>query len=267
MKQSRQPYRRRATRLTASIAIVVTLVSGSSWADGPVPSEPVPAEPVPAEPVPAKPVPSESAESPSALSFPSRASASGDRDPALPKPDPNFPAADPPPSQSSVVGEPALVVGGWLEPPPVPEVYYGPPRSEKRPKYLSYEPGPVPDGYILRSAVHRGLFVPGVVALGVSWTVTTLIAIMPVYHRVNQEGDDWLPLPVVGPWIAMSMGSNMPDRTLIGSGLIQTAGVTAIVLGVVFREKRFVLIPKTDVALEPAQLAPGAYGARLSAVF
>lgn len=145
-----------------------------------------------------------------------------------------------------------------------------PPR--RRATEQPYEEGdPVPPGYVVRDRPRRGLIIAGSIVTGVPWAFSVTAAAASDYE--NKTG--FLLVPGIGPWL-MLLAGGASDRDCEGSdvcsgsragvravlvfdGLVQSAGATMFVVGLLVPRKR--LVPTfEDVSVMPAQLTADGYG-------
>jgi hypothetical protein len=113
---------------------------------------------------------------------------------------PNEPAADVAPAEPSE------------EAPASPPVH-------TRPYTLDYQPGqPIPPGYRVVSRPHRAELTLGSIMLGISYTVSAILAASRAEASATAESfgqvpydPRWLYVPVIGPWVALATSLKSHD--------------------------------------------------------
>ncbi len=131
------------------------------------------------------------------------------------------------------------------------------------------QPAPVP---VMEEADEErpnlALIIPGAVLLGVGW-ITNIIVGLPAGDdpfRAGGAGEEWTAfracsiIPVVGPWIQLAVQPTHFDQDswgmyLIIDGLLQTAGLTLLVVGIATprRESRYARRGnEIDLAITPS---------------
>lgn len=152
------------------------------------------------------------------------------------------------------------------------------------PKRLRYDADqPVPDGYTLHEGTVKGLWIPGLIMVGVPYFSGLFIASLSDFD--NEGG--WLAIPVAGPWITLATrrdcsrdeagwdapatGCDSADAnvnslvrtSLILDGLIQTAGLAMTIAGLSITRRQLIRNDLAEVWIAPGSLSAGAYGAHL----
>lgn len=178
--------------------------------------------------------------------------------PAVPAPAP-YPTYEPP---SYAPAQPAPAPRGYGAPahrPPPPPARPAPPRV-----VYGWDPDvPPPDGYELDSDVNMGLIGTGIGLLVTSYVTSILVGVVATQVEEVTPGteSDWSPLyvPVAGPFVAL--GTLDPGASgvglLLADGILQSAGVLAIVLGIVDQEYK--LIRTGGMEITPS-VTPGQQG-------
>jgi hypothetical protein len=142
-----------------------------------------------------------------------------------------------------------------------------PPAKRKPPAVVyDWDPDvPPPAGYELDSDANGDLIAAGVVLNVTSYLLAVLVGVAgstveeeeedePAYEQDSTTASDWSPLyiPVVGPFVAIETldARGWGLGLLLANGIVQSAGIVSIVLGVVDRSHKVVAIGE-EVAMEP----------------
>lgn len=194
--------------------------------------------------------------------------------PATPTDAAQIPSPTPAPSQVAVPPGYMLVPIPDAQPKTAYDVQYPQARGALPPGMeLPYEPGdPIPPGYHLREQPRRGLVIAGALMTGVPWALSVTAATAANFD--NKLG--FLFIPAIGPWLALATGAGK-DKTcastdefcdgdrasaravLVLDGLVQSAGATMLVIGLLVPRKRLVRDDVT-LGLVPATLGRDGYG-------
>lgn len=150
------------------------------------------------------------------------------------------------------------------------------------PKRLRYDPGqPIPAGYTLQEGSAKGLWIPGLIIVGVPYFSGLFIASVSDF---NNEGG-WLAVPVVGPWITLAARrdcsrdetdwdsqacsstdadvNSLVRTSLILDGVLQTAGMAMTIAGFSITRRQLIRNDLAEVWIAPGSLTAGAYGAHV----
>ena len=156
------------------------------------------------------------------------------------------PATSPVAPQGQVVYVEAYPVAAY----PAPS-YYGAPPPRRRSVAVDYEGGPIPPGAVLRTRPMIWAIVTGASVLGVSWIWSAFIVMAcPIttysyawtYGSRCPAGMNWLYLPVVGPFAALSDPAIVNERPLyILDGVLQVAGLVTLVAGAATQRRQLVM--------------------------
>jgi len=211
--------------------------------------------------------------------------------PPAPAPAPALPVAaqpplappPPPPPGSAPPAPPPYA----YPPPPYGYAYPPPPYGYARPMVpatVPYEGGPVPPGFHVEERPRRGLIIAGAVVAGVPWA----IGLAAVSSEDFPNGSGWLIVPGLGPWLTLAArhdttctyGSSSTGYSstcvdfegasrflLVMDGLIQTAGVTMLIVGLASPKKVVARDFVGSLHLTPAKLSKDAYGGLLTGEF
>jgi hypothetical protein len=102
---------------------------------------------------------------------------------------------------------------------------------EEPPDTLDYDPArPVPDGYVLRRRVRRGLVIPGSIVFGVGYALSFAAAMTDKDQDIEKR---WLMLPVLGPLVAMATQHKTCNLDT-GTPICEKDDATIIVLATLF---------------------------------
>lgn len=120
-----------------------------------------------------------------------------------------------------------------------------------RPRYIKDwdDSQPVPYGYRKEARVRGGLVAGGAVAFGVSYGLSVGLGLLgadmsSLYGGKNTT--EALFIPIAGPWIQLGQTSTASGQfLLVADGVVQLAGVSMLVAGIV--AKRTILV-RTDYA-------------------
>lgn len=126
---------------------------------------------------------------------------------------------------------------GYTQPQPVQPVGYG------ASPYVSTGGSPPPARYIHRSQSIAALWVPGIIALGVGWLGGALIA-TGGWEQCSGYGcpsADWVGfqwIPVIGPWLALGLGSGRDWEPLsYVTGIVEDVGLLLFILGLAIHDE------------------------------
>lgn len=124
---------------------------------------------------------------------------------------------------------------------------YGPTR-------LHYEEGkPTPQGYHLEEKPRLWMVITGSILFGVTYLPTSIFGAAGLSNRGADKS--WpLMIPAIGPFIATATIKTVDaNGLLIWDGILQTAGISLLILGLTLTEKSYV---RNDIAKSNLFVAP-----------
>jgi hypothetical protein len=142
---------------------------------------------------------------------------------------------------------------GYRPPPHYPPAYY--PKPDGPPYVLhGWDPDvPPPQGYELRTSPNSRLIGFGVAMLSIGYVTSSVAGLVATQEDRTASAGNWNPLfiPVVGPFVAIgSLDANAAGTgVLLADGLLQTAGLVAIITGAL--DARFKIV-RTEVGSSDA---------------
>jgi hypothetical protein len=84
----------------------------------------------------------------------------------------------------------------------------------------------------VRSRTNTKFWIPGVVVLGLSIIGNGFLTLPGVYESVPRGAVQLMPIPLVGPWVALADTKGWMTAYAVGSGTLQLAATAALLYGV-----------------------------------
>jgi hypothetical protein len=149
------------------------------------------------------------------------------------------------------------------------------------PETLPYREGsPIPAGYRVEEKTRTALVVVGALTLGIPY----LIGLSAVSTQNSNNGANWLLVPAIGPWLAIGARKTVCKRSvnqtldqglectsealattgLVFDGIVQTAGATLLIIGLVLPKK---VLVRQDVARFTFTRVGSGYGITADGMF
>jgi hypothetical protein len=117
------------------------------------------------------------------------------------------------------------------QPQPYAQPYYGQPYAQ--PYAPTYQPPQRQLRYEDRETSIKGLWIPGIIIFGVSYALTASLSLL----SPDPDYQTFALIPLVGPWMMLAEAGNDEEITgALAGGVLQLAGVTMFILGLVLKQ-------------------------------